>query len=81
MIEPPGDRAHKPCKSDMDCLENEACYMSLCHNPCEFTNACAESARCTAKMHRPICTCPMGFEGNPAIKCFKSPTSKNNNNY
>lgn len=52
--------------------------MSLCQDPCEFTSACAEGARCQAKMHRPICTCPMGYEGNPAIKCTKSPTSKIN---
>lgn len=46
--------------------------MSVCQDPCEFTNACADTARCQAKMHRPICTCPMGYEGNPAVKCFKS---------
>lgn len=60
----------------MDCLENEACYMSRCEDPCEFTNACADTAKCQAKMHRPICTCPMGYEGNPAVKCFKPLTSK-----
>ncbi|KAH1017853.1 hypothetical protein HUJ05_008447 [Dendroctonus ponderosae] len=75
LIEPPGERAPKPCESDMDCLESEACYMSICQDPCEFTSACAAGARCQAKMHRPICTCPMGFEGNPAIKCSKSPTT------
>lgn len=60
----------------MDCLDDEACFMSLCQNPCEFTSACASTAKCQAKMHRPICTCPMGYEGNPAIKCFKSQPSK-----
>lgn len=60
----------------MDCLETEACYMSMCHNPCEFTKACAKDTTCQAKMHRPMCTCKTGYEGNPATKCFKSPTSK-----
>ncbi|VEN46221.1 unnamed protein product [Callosobruchus maculatus] len=72
---PPSERAPKPCKSDMDCLESEACYMSLCQDPCEFTDACAKTAVCQAKMHRPICTCPMGYEGNPATNCFKSSTT------
>lgn len=52
--------------------------MSVCQDPCEFTNACAATAKCQAKMHRPICTCPKGYEGNPAVKCFKSETSKAN---
>lgn len=43
--------------------------MGQCHDPCEFTNACAKTATCKAKMHRPICSCPKGHEGNPAVKC------------
>lgn len=69
-------KAPQPCESDSDCLESEACFMAVCQDPCEFTNACAETARCQAKMHRPICTCPMGTEGNPAVKCFKSQPCK-----
>lgn len=56
----------------MDCVDTEACYKSFCLDPCEFTNACASTAKCHAKAHRPICTCPSGYEGNPAVKC--SPT-------
>ncbi|RZC36340.1 EGF 3 domain containing protein [Asbolus verrucosus] len=80
LQEPLHPKAPKPCESDMDCLESEACYMSLCQDPCEFTNACADTAKCQSKMHRPICTCPMGYEGNPAIKCFKSSTMSCTNN-
>uniref|UniRef100_A0A182XBR0 EGF-like domain-containing protein n=1 Tax=Anopheles quadriannulatus TaxID=34691 RepID=A0A182XBR0_ANOQN len=43
--------------------------MGLCENPCLFDGVCAETATCQAKMHRPICTCPPGHEGNPTIKC------------
>ncbi|KAI9586458.1 hypothetical protein GQX74_002305 [Glossina fuscipes] len=48
--------------------------MGLCQDPCEFANACAASAKCKAKMHRPICSCPPGHLGNPTIKCM--PTEK-----
>lgn len=78
LLEPPHPKKPKPCESDMDCLKSEACYMSVCQDPCEFTNVCASTAKCQAKMHRPICTCPMGYEGNPAIKCFKATPSKIN---
>jgi hypothetical protein len=43
--------------------------MSLCENPCEFAKACAPTAKCRTKMHRPVCSCPTGFEGDPAVKC------------
>lgn len=64
------------CDLDTDCLDTEACFMSECHPVCGIPNTCAENADCQAKMHRPICTCKMGYEGNPAIKCFKPETSK-----
>lgn len=43
--------------------------MGLCQDPCEFANVCAATAKCVAKMHRPICSCPPGHEGNPTVKC------------
>ncbi|KAJ9598210.1 hypothetical protein L9F63_011093, partial [Diploptera punctata] len=61
----PKDR--NPCESDSDCVDTEACYKSFCLDPCEFTNACATTAKCHAKAHRPVCTCPTGYEGNPAL--------------
>lgn len=48
--------------------------MGLCHDPCEFAKICAPSAKCKAKSHRPICSCPEGHEGNPMVKCV--PTLK-----
>ncbi|KAG8232833.1 hypothetical protein J437_LFUL013159, partial [Ladona fulva] len=60
----------QPCESDNDCLGSEACYGSLCQDPCEFAKACAPTAKCHTMAHRPVCTCPAGFEGDPAINCF-----------
>lgn len=58
-----------PCNSDNDCIESEACYMGQCEDPCQLHEVCASTAICQVKMHRPICTCPKGHEGNPAINC------------
>lgn len=49
--------------------------MGLCQDPCEFAKICASSAKCSAKSHRPICTCPQGHEGNPMVKCVPTETS------
>lgn len=53
--------------------------MGLCQDPCEFHDVCAISAKCVAKMHRPICSCPLGHEGNPMVNCtaIRNETSKN----
>lgn len=52
--------------------------MGLCQDPCEFRDVCATTAKCLAKMHRPICSCPPGHEGNPMVNCIamKNETSK-----
>ncbi|XP_071446139.1 mucin-2-like [Hetaerina americana] len=71
VSESPGTpKAPQPCESDNDCLGSEACYGSLCQDPCEFAKACAPTAKCHTMAHRPVCTCPAGFEGNPAINCL-----------
>lgn len=80
---PPGTtKVPSPCQSDSECLDMEACYESLCQDPCEFAKACAPTAKCQAMAHRPVCTCPSGYEGNPAVKCFQSePCKATKNNY
>lgn len=52
--------------------------MGLCQDPCEFRDVCATTAKCLAKMHRPICSCPSGHEGNPMVNCtaIRNETSK-----
>lgn len=50
--------------------------MGYCEDPCQLHEACASSAICKVKMHRPICTCPEGHEGNPAFNCTTRSLSK-----
>ena len=68
----------EPCKSADDCIETETCYMGICEDPCQMEGVCASTAICQAKMHRPICNCPKGLEGNPAIKCTTPKSRKTN---
>lgn len=43
--------------------------MGLCQNPCEFDNVCGIGANCHPIKQRPMCSCPAGHDGNPAVKC------------
>lgn len=64
------------CDSESDCLDSEACYRGVCQDPCEFANSCDKTAICHTKAHRPVCTCPKGYEGNPAVKCIRTQSCK-----
>ncbi|XP_028157244.1 uncharacterized protein LOC114350564 isoform X7 [Ostrinia furnacalis] len=67
--ESPGTpKAPEPCQSDRDCIESEACFMGICQNPCEF-NMCGTGANCQPVLQRPMCSCPAGYDGDPAVKC------------
>ena len=39
-----------------------------------FFTVCAPQAECKARIHRPLCFCPPGYEGNPHVECTKSPS-------
>lgn len=66
------------CQSDNDCIETETCYMGFCDDLCQLPGVCAPNANCQVKMHRPICMCPKGHGGNPAINCTSTNLCKNN---
>lgn len=72
--------AKKPqvCESDTECLDSEACYMGQCENLCSFATVCAPNAKCNVIKHRPVCSCPPGYEGNPATKCYQPKLCKTN---
>ena len=36
-----------------------------------FFTVCGVQAVCTASLHRPVCYCMMGWEGDPYDKCTK----------
>lgn len=56
---PPG------CTLDDDCPSHESCVNRICRNPCD----CGLHSSCFVQNHRPICSCEVGYEGNPNIAC------------
>ena len=32
---------------------------------------CGPKAECKGRLHRPLCYCPDGYEGNPHVKCME----------
>ena len=66
---PPGCRPE--CVVSSECAQNRACVNQKCVDPCPGT--CGLNARCEVINHSPICSCQVGFTGDPFTRCFTIP--------
>lgn len=55
------------CTQHSDCLFSEACIGGLCSDPCR----CGVNAECFVSQHRPYCTCPPSYAGDPSVACYR----------
>jgi len=64
------------CLIHEDCEQSKYCSPApelKCIDACTLP-VCGPHALCTAALHRPVCACEDGFEGNPYDKCTKMPS-------
>lgn len=59
------------CRIDSDCDTDKACYNERCDDPCIVEDPCGREAICKVNKHRPYCTCPDGWFGDPTLRCYK----------
>jgi len=62
------------CLVHEDCEENEFCSPppeNQCVDACTL-DVCGLQAVCSSALHRPVCSCMLGWEGNPYDKCTKT---------
>lgn len=55
------------CASNAECNNNLACIGQKCRDPCPGT--CGIQAKCQVIGHNPICSCPVGYSGDPRVQC------------
>lgn len=70
----PGYRGTPPscrpeCLVSTECAPSLSCINQKCIDPCE--NSCGLNANCIVNYHKPLCSCPRGFVGDPFIQCLK----------
>lgn len=65
---PPNCMLNNICKNSDECDVNEACIGEKCMNPCEM-NICGVNAFCHVSNHSPMCSCAIGYTGNPFKGC------------
>jgi len=59
------------CDYDRDCPALLACFDYNCGDPCR-PGTCGSGALCQVRNHRPVCSCPEGFRGDPLVACEKN---------
>lgn len=57
------------CIVSSECAPNRACINQKCKDPCPGT--CGHNARCQVVNHNPVCSCEIGYTGDPFISCTK----------
>lgn len=57
------------CMVSADCPQDKACINTKCKDPCPGT--CGLNARCNVVNHNPICSCALGFTGDPFVRCLQ----------
>lgn len=70
----PGYRGVPPqcapeCTINEDCPRDKACVREKCIDPC--TGSCGANTECRAMNHLAICTCRIGYRGDPFIGCYE----------
>lgn len=59
------------CIINSECSSNMACINEKCRDPC--AGSCGAAAQCNVINHTPICTCPVGYIGDPFTFCGLKP--------
>lgn len=60
------------CTRDDECPWDRSCINQLCVSPCSTHGICASGSFCHTENHKPVCRCPLGFEGDPLTECRPS---------
>lgn len=55
------------CTINAECPSNQACIQQKCKDPCPGT--CGINAECRVINHKPMCTCMIGYDGEPSRGC------------
>lgn len=66
------------CVVDSECSFDKNCVNMKCRDPCPGT--CGINSRCQVVNHSPICSCDVGYTGDPFIRCIYEERKNSENN-
>lgn len=62
------------CTISAECPSNKACQREKCVDPCP--GSCGANTECSVINHSPVCSCQVGFTGDPFGGCSSVPSKK-----
>lgn len=62
------------CLVSSECPLDRSCINQKCASPC--IGVCGLNSRCTVVNHNPICSCELGYTGDPFVRCVKEEQRK-----
>lgn len=62
------------CILSSECGQEKSCINQKCKDPCP--GVCGQNARCQVVNHNPICSCSIGYHGDPFVRCLKEEPRK-----
>lgn len=57
------------CTINEECPNNLACQNERCKDPCP--GSCGQFATCVVVKHSPVCSCEIGYTGDPFSGCIQ----------
>lgn len=67
------------CVSNNECNNNFACINQKCKDPCP--GLCGTNSECRTVSHIPMCTCTIGYTGDPFTQCINIVQPRKNYEY
>lgn len=65
------------CTSSSECPSELACVNQKCQDPCP--GVCGHLAECKVRNHVPLCSCQIGYTGDPFTRCYPLPRKSQSN--
>jgi hypothetical protein len=59
------------CQRNEDCDLDKRCVDGSCRNPCLERGVCGNNAQCRVENRQAICSCLIGFAGDPKVQCLE----------
>lgn len=59
------------CTISTECNFDKACINQKCADPCP--GVCGTGAQCQVRNHAPLCSCQLGYTGDPFTRCYPIP--------
>lgn len=69
----PYEGCRPECILNSECPRDKTCIRNKCIDPCPGT--CGQNAECDVVNHIPVCSCIVGYIGDPFVNCRLQPQS------